>query len=140
MYSALDTALARLGIDPSESATKIAEVIKIAVSSTTAAELLAMASRGRRPIPVSAVAPVTGAGHALQSLVGHRPPPVPVSAVRMEHPEGWKQVLTAHPRSTNPTELGAALRKKTQVQGAQQLAEAMGFKGASLVERLFGSE
>jgi hypothetical protein len=89
-------------------------------------ELLSMAAKGRRPLPVSAVTPVTGAGHTLQSLVGHKPPPIPVQAVRGHSPQGLAQALVPGMR-TNPQELGAAMRAKADgVITPQMIHQAMG--------------
>lgn len=117
--------LAMAGIDPNQSAEKIAEeLLKLAVSPALAAELMAKATRGRVPLSVKSFMPHTNNGHALTSLVGHRPPPMPVSAVRSASPQGLAQILTPGARAT-PAELGTALRAKAKVQGAQQLAGAI---------------
>lgn len=176
MYSALDHALARLGIDPTQEPEKIAAVISrsskitvlpdgsafmtgtvsgpkektAALPAGLGAELLAMASRGRRPLPVSAIVPHTTSGIPMSSLIGHRAPPMPVSAVRGASPAGVAQALTPGMRVA-PAELGAALRAKTQARGAAELGNALGMtpppganpfvpmtKRASLGALLFG--
>jgi bacterioferritin (cytochrome b1) len=94
------------------------------VSPAFGSELLAMASRGRKLMPVSHVVPTAPGIGAIQNLIGHRPPPVPVSAVRNASTlEGARSVIQGA-RAT-PAELGQALRTKTKVQGAQQLASAL---------------
>lgn len=87
--------------------------------------LLQMAARGRRAMPVSHIAPSAPGIGAIQNLIGHRPAPMAVSAVRdASSLAGAKSVLAPGARAT-PGELGAALRTKTKVQGAQQLASAL---------------